>query len=100
MLGKPPLNEHVMRNVFFDTCVYHHAGIELLFRLIDIDNILFASEMFGAVKCIDPETGHNFDDTKRYLDALQHDERRHKVFEANARRIYPRLDARLRARGL
>lgn len=100
MLGKPPLNEHVMQNVFFDTCVYHHAGIELLFRLIDIDNILFASEMFGAVKCVDPETGHNFDDTKRYIDALRlDDEQRHKIFEANARRVYPRLDARLRARG-
>lgn len=101
MLKKPHLSEHVMRNVYFDTCVYHLPGIELLFEVIDIDNILFASEMFGAVKGIDPETGFNFDDTKRYVDALNISEtERNKVFEGNARRVYPRLDAMLRARGL
>ncbi len=99
MLSKPPLNTHIMQNVFFDTCVYHQPGIDLLFRVIDIDNILFASEMFGAVKGVDPETGYNFDDTKRYIDALDlSDEDRHKVFEGNARRVYPRLDAQLKGR--
>ena len=29
------LGEHVMKNVFFDTCVYHQAGIDLLHRVID-----------------------------------------------------------------
>jgi len=100
MLAKPHLREHIMRNVFFDTCVYHQPGIDLLFRVIDVDNILFASEMFGAVKGVDPETGHNFDDTKRYVDALElSDEDRQKVFEGNARRAYPRLDAALKAKG-
>ena len=93
MLGKPPLNEHLMKNVYFDTCVYHQAGIDCLFKVINIDNILFASEMFGAVKGVDPETGHNFDDTKRYIDNLSLSENeRAKVFELNARRVYPRLD--------
>lgn len=101
MLKKPSLTEHVMKNVFFDTCVYHQPGIDLLFRVIDIDNILFASEMFGAVKGVDPETGHNFDDTKRYIDALElSSDERDKVFAGNARRVYPRLDARLTAKGL
>lgn len=101
MLGKPHLNDHIMKNVFFDTCVYHLPGIELLFEVIDIDNILFASEMFGAVKGVDPETGYNFDDTKRYIDALDlGTEDRFKVFEGNVRRVYPRLDRQLRARGL
>jgi len=101
MLGKPPLTEHIMRNVYFDTCVYHQAGIDLLFRVVDVDNILFASEMFGAVKGIDPETSHNFDDTKRYVDNLDiSDADRNKVFEGNARRVYPRLNTVLKARGL
>lgn len=100
MLKRPPLTEHVMRNVYFDTCVYHQAGIDLLFRVIDVDNILFGSEMVGAVRGIDPETGHHFDDTRRYIDALGLSEQdRHKVFEGNARRVYPRLDAALKARG-
>ena len=67
---------------------------------VDIENILFASEMFGAVKGVDPETGHNFDDTKRYVDALAlSKDDQHKVFEGNARRVFPRLDAALNAKG-
>jgi 4-oxalmesaconate hydratase len=99
-LGRPPLDGHVMKNVFFDTCVYHHAGIDLLHRVIDTDNVLFASEMLGAVRGIDPETGFAWDDTKRYVDALDLPaEDRRKVFELNARRVYPRLDAQLVAVG-
>ena len=100
MLKQPPLTEHVMKNVYFDTCVYHQPGIDLLFRVIDIDNILFGSEMVGAVRGIDPETGQYFDDTKRYVDALELSETdRNKVYEGNARRVYPRLDAKLTAMG-
>jgi 4-oxalmesaconate hydratase len=101
MLGKPALSGHVMRNVFFDTCVYHQPGINLLFEVIDTGNILFGSEMVGAVRGIDPETGHYFDDTKRYVDAAGlTDSGLAMVYEGNARRVYPRLDAALRARGL
>jgi 4-oxalmesaconate hydratase len=101
MLKKPPLDTHVMRNVSFDTCVYHQPGIDLLVDVIDIDNILFGSEMVGAVRGIDPTTGHYFDDTKRYLDAAAlTDAEREQVFSSNARRVYPLLDAALAARGL
>ncbi len=100
-LGRPRLRDHVMQNVFFDTCVYHQAGIALLFEVVDVENILFGSEMVGAVRGIDPETGFHFDDTKRYVDALGlSPEDAHQVFEANARRVYPRLDALLSGRGL
>ncbi len=96
MLKRPPLSEHVMHNVFFDTCVYHQPGIDLLARVIPLENILFGSEMIGAVRGIDPETRHYFDDTKRYVDALAlSDAERTMLFEGNARRVYPRLDARL-----
>jgi 4-oxalmesaconate hydratase len=91
-MKRPPLKELLLNNVFFDTCVYHLPGIELLFKVVPIDNILFGSEMVGAVRGIDPETGHYYDDTKRYLDALSLDEAsRRSVFEGNARRVYPRL---------
>jgi 4-oxalmesaconate hydratase len=100
-LKKPLLGEHLLKNVFFDTCVYHLPGIELMAKVIPVDNILFASEMLGAVKGIDPETGHYFDDTKRYVEQLPDlsEEERYKIFEGNARRVYPRLDARLKQRG-
>ncbi|MCR8724527.1 amidohydrolase family protein [Frigidibacter sp. ROC022] len=98
--GRPPLAEALMDNVFFDTCVYHQPGINLLTEVIPVKNVLFGSEMVGAVKSVDPETGHYFDDTKRYIDALDiSDADRHALFEGNARRVYPRLDARLNAMG-
>ena len=99
MLKRPALAAHVMRNVFFDTCVYHQPGIDLLVEVIDVDNILFGSEMVGAVRGIDPTTGHYFDDTRRYIDALKIPAAdKQKIFEGNARRVYPRLDAQLKAR--
>jgi len=101
MLKKPTLSEHVMRNVYFDTCVYHQRGIDLLFDVIDHRNILFGSEMVGAVRGVDSETGHHFDDTKRYVDALAlAPDVRHAVYEGNARRVFPRLDNLLKEKGL
>jgi len=96
----PPLKEHLLNNIFFDTCVYHQPGIDLLTKVVPTDNILFASEMIGAVRGIDPDSGHHFDDTKRYVDAVSwlSDEDRYKIFEGNARRVFPRLDAALKAR--
>ena len=92
----PLLAEHLLHNVFFDTCVYHLPGQELLAKVIPVENILFASEMIGAVRGIDPETGHHFDDTKRYIEQLplsQADKR--KIYEGNARQVYGRLSGQL-----
>ena len=47
---RPPLDEMMQNNVCFDTCVYHQPGIDLLTKVVPIDNILFASEMVGAVR--------------------------------------------------
>jgi 4-oxalmesaconate hydratase len=98
-LRQQPL-EPILKNVSFDTCVYHQPGVEFLTRIIPIENILFGSEMIGAVRGLDPNTGQYFDDTKKYVDACSHlsEADQHQIFEGNARRIYPRLDAYLKAR--
>ena len=96
-----PTVEALMNNVFFDTCVYHYRGVELLTSVVPVDNILFGSEMIGAVRGRDPNTGEYFDDTKKYVDACRalSEQDRYKIFEGNARRVYPRLDALLKSRG-
>ncbi|GAA5174365.1 amidohydrolase family protein [Modicisalibacter zincidurans] len=88
------LEQRVLDNIYFDTCVYHQAGIDLLLEVIPDKNILFASEMIGAVRGVDPQTGHYFDDTKRYIDANQDLDAGQKqaIFEGNARRVFPRLN--------
>ncbi len=66
--------------------------------MVPLDNILFGSEMVGAVRGIDPRTGHYYDDTKRYIDALPlSEDDRYKLFEGNARRVYPRIVKKLKA---
>ena len=100
-MKKPLLTEHVLGNVYFDTCVYHQPGIDLLNTVIPVKNVLFASEMIGAVRGIDPQTGHHYDDTKRYIEAstlLSSQDKQH-IYEGNARRVFSRLDARLKAAG-
>jgi len=94
---KKPIEEMIKNNVFFDTCVYHLPGIELLTKVVPIDNILFASEMIGAVQIEDPLTGHHFDDTKRYVDQVSWltDADKKKIFEDNTRRVYPGVEKRL-----
>jgi 4-oxalmesaconate hydratase len=90
-MKRPPFKELVLGNVYFDTCVYHQAGIDLLLKVIPIENILFASEVVGAVRGIDPETGHYYDDTKRYIEASSLSAAdKQKLFEGNARKVYPR----------
>ena len=93
-LKRPPLAEHLLKNVFFDTCVYHQRGIDLLTDVIPLDNVLFASEIIGAVQGIDPETGFHFDDTRRYIEGARGltAADRAKIYEGNARRVYGRLD--------
>ena len=91
--GKPELAEIMGNNIFFDTCVYHQPGIDLLTKVVPVDNILFASEMVGAVQ------GQRSEDRLRL--------RRHqalcrqgadlsaadkaKIFEGNAYKVYSRL---------
>jgi 4-oxalmesaconate hydratase len=98
-MGKAPLDEWLLKNVFFDTCVYHQAGIDCLLKVIPVDNILFASEMVGAVRGIDPQTGNFYDDTRRYIEAADLSPAdRTKIFETNTLRVFPRLASYLENR--
>ena len=92
--GYAPLEESALQNIYFDTCVYHQRGIDLLLDIVPVKNILFASEMIGAVRGIDPETGHYFDDTKRNIDnntKLTADEKQ-QIFSGNAKQVFSRLE--------
>jgi 4-oxalmesaconate hydratase len=66
-------------------------------------NVLFGSEMIGAVRGKDPDTDQYFDDTKRYLrclhEALSDADRLTPSSKATVRRVYPRLDKHLKAKG-
>lgn len=85
----------LLDHIFFDTCVYHQAGIDLLLRVVPPENILFGSEMIGAVRGLDPDTGRYYDDTLFYIDnAGLDDHDRSRILSGNALRVFPRLSPR------
>jgi len=96
-MKRPMLADMIRNNVFFDTCVYHQAGLDLLTKIVPIDNILFGSEMVGAVRGIDPESNQYYDDTKKYIDKQSwvSDADKKKIFEGNARKVYPRINKKI-----
>ena len=95
--GFQPFDEFI-KNIYFDTAIYDRNGLELLLKVAGIDNVLFASEMIGAVNAIDPQTGRYFDDLKPTIDEIDWltDEDRTKLFEGNVKHVYPRLKQHLR----
>ncbi|MFF2246661.1 amidohydrolase family protein [Arthrobacter sp. NPDC058130] len=88
----------LLKNVFFDTAVYHQPGIDLLTRVVPSRNILFASEMLGAVRGADPETGVEWDNTLVYVkSAGLSEENERRILRENALEVYPGLAARVPA---
>ena len=69
------------------------TDVDLLVNVIGADNVVFASEMIGAVKSVDQRSGRYFDDTKPYIDAVPNitEADKRKIFETNALKVYPRL---------
>jgi 4-oxalmesaconate hydratase len=60
--------------------------------VVPTENVMFASEMIGAVKGKNPDTGEFYDDTRKYVDRAElSDEQRRAIFEGNVQRVYPRL---------
>lgn len=88
----------LLEHIYFDTCVYHQPGINLLLEVVPTKNVLFASEMVGAVRGVDPDTGNYYDDTKIYVDNAMVDgvaldeAAKHAIFESNALKVFPRLE--------
>ena len=96
-MGRPPLDELLLGNLYFDTCVYHQDGIDFLVRVMGAPNVIFASEMIGAVRGVDERTGRYFDDTKPFVDLVPGitEAEKRQIFQGNALEAYPRLQGRL-----
>jgi 4-oxalmesaconate hydratase len=91
--GHEPFEE-AARRVYWDMAIYDREAMELLIKRVGVDNILFATEMFGAINAIDPKTGRNFEDIVPVFQSIEwlSDEDRYKITEGNARKVYSRID--------
>jgi 4-oxalmesaconate hydratase len=87
--------EEMARKVYWDMAIYDKESMELLIKRVGVDNVLFATEMFGAVNAIDPKTGRNFEDLVpifQSIDWLSEGDRR-KITEGNAKKLFSRMAA-------
>ena len=87
--------EEMARKVYWDMAIYDKESMELLIKRVGADRVLFATEMFGAVNAIDPQTGRNFEDLVPIFNSLEglSQQDRYNITEGNARRLYTRLFA-------
>ncbi|MEP9381253.1 amidohydrolase family protein [Nocardioides sp. KR10-350] len=95
--GRGDLLDIIGDNIYFDTCVYGQRGMQLLVDTVPAKNLLFASEMIGAVRGVDPTTGRRFDDTRSLLESTTglSAEDREAIASGNTLKVYPRLTAAL-----
>jgi 4-oxalmesaconate hydratase len=95
--GRGDLLDFLGDNLYFDTCLYGQRGMQLLIDTVPAKNLLFASEMIGAVRGVDPSTGRRYDDTRSLLDSAEGlgGADRAVISSGNALRIFSRLGAAL-----
>ena len=87
--------EEMVKHLYFDLALYDQDSMELAIRRMGADRILYASEMFGTAKAVDPTTGRCYDDTVPFVNAISwlSEADRAKIMAGNARRLYSRVKA-------
>lgn len=82
-----------LRRLHFDTTTYDKDALELLFKVVGPDRVLFATENPGTGSAIDPKTGRGYDDLKPVIEGIEFlsDKDRENIFECNCARVYTRF---------
>jgi 4-oxalmesaconate hydratase len=96
-LPQPPAQlttfDQQLRKFYFDTDVHDKGALEHLLRTVGTDRCLFGTERPGSGGGIDLQTGRPMDDFKYTIDriAFLTDADRKKIYEENARAVFPRF---------
>lgn len=85
--------EQKLRRLHFDTTTYDKDALELLFKKVGADRVLFATEKPGTGSARDPATDRDLDDLKPVIESIDFlsAEDKHNVFECNCTRLYSRF---------
>lgn len=88
--------DDALRRLNFDTDVHAAESLSLLFAVVGTDRTLFGTERPGSGSAVNPTTGRALDDFKFTIEALPGltAEDHARIFEGNARRVFPRLGSR------
>jgi 4-oxalmesaconate hydratase len=82
-----------LKRLHFDTTTYDKHALELLFKVVGPDRVLFATEKPGTGSAVDPTTGRDFDDLKPVIEGIDFlsEQDKRNVFECNCTRLYSRF---------
>ncbi len=82
-----------LKRLHFDTTTYDKDALELLFKVVGPDRVLFATENPGTGSATDPKTGRAYDDLKPVIEGISFlsDEDRKNIFECNCTKLYSRF---------
>jgi 4-oxalmesaconate hydratase len=82
-----------LKRLHFDTTTYDKDALELLFKVVGPDRVLFATEKPGTGSAVDPKTGRDFDDLKPVIESISFlsEEDKKNIFECNCTRLYSRF---------
>jgi len=82
--------EDILKQLYFDTCLYTQESLDLLFKWIGPERCMFGSEKPGIGTAKDPKTGEWIDDVKKKIDAIDwlSDADRARIYEGTATEVY------------
>ena len=82
-----------LKRLHFDTTTYDKNALELLFKTVGAERVLFATEKPGTGSARDPETGRDYDDLKPVIESIDFlsEQDRRNIFECNCTRLYSRF---------
>ncbi|MGJ7546284.1 amidohydrolase family protein [Variovorax sp. LT1R16] len=82
-----------LKKLHFDTTTYDKNALELLFKTVGVDRVLFATEKPGTGSARDPVSGIDIDDLKPVIESIDFlsSEDKANVFECNCTRLYSRF---------
>ena len=82
-----------MKRLYYDTVLYNIESLELLFKVVGVDQCLFGSDKPANGSAKDPETGRSLNDIKPMIEAIPWltAEDKAAIYEGNARSLYSRL---------
>ncbi|WP_374249802.1 amidohydrolase family protein [Thermomonas sp.] len=82
-----------LKRLHFDTTTYDKDALELLFKVVGPDRVLFATENPGTGSVVDPASGRAYDDLKPVIEEMASltEQDRRNVFECNCTRLYTRF---------
>ncbi len=82
-----------LKRLHFDTVTYDKNALELLFKTVGADRVLFATEAPGTGSALDPVSGRDFDDLKPVIESIDFlsDKDKENIFECNCTRLYSRF---------